>query len=264
MDYHSEIGISAPELAWVPSPTYILRRAAIIKETRSWPRGRVLEVGCGSGSICYELARNGFDCTGVETSAAAREIAEEILADTSSARVLSEIPEADSYDYLMSFEVLEHIEDDLEALINWLSYLRPGGKVLISVPAHTHKWDVTDVAAGHYRRYDREDVRQLIESSGLHSIEITTYGFPASSFIALIRGWVRGFQLKSRGLSADKIAHGDAEMTESSGIERSAEARLFPLYGSFIGRKLMSLLAHAQNPFLKSDLGISFLIKATK
>jgi len=264
MQYFPEIGIAAPELDWVPSPTYILRRAAILREVSTWSRGNVLEMGCGAGTMCYEMAKLGFDCTGVETSPGAQALAKQVLAGVGGATLLPEIPSEKTYDYLMSFEVLEHIEDDLHALKQWLSHLRPGGKVLLSVPAHSRKWDVTDVAAGHFRRYDREDLQKLIDDSGLHSVEISTYGFPASSLIALIRNWVRGRQLKNRGVSSHAIDVGDTKLTAESGIERTAESKLFPIYGSFLGRKVMMLLAAIQVPFFSTDLGISYVVKASK
>jgi len=46
------------------------------------------------------------------------------------------------YDYIMAFEVLEHIEDDLSSIKEWGSILHEGGKLLISVPAHQGKWAV--------------------------------------------------------------------------------------------------------------------------
>ncbi|MEL7157397.1 MAG: methyltransferase domain-containing protein, partial [Actinomycetota bacterium] len=53
------------------------------------------------------------------------------------------------FDYVMAFEVLEHITDDRAALEEWLRRLRPGGRVLFSVPAHQRKYGDADRAVGH-------------------------------------------------------------------------------------------------------------------
>ncbi len=265
MKYYEELGIAAPEFGWVPSPTFILRRAAILDEVRKWAAGSVLEVGCGSGAISYELARRGFSCAAVETSPRALRVAEQILAESPRTSVLSSLPEdSASYDYLISFEVLEHIEDDASALESWVGRLRPGGQCLLSVPAHAKRWNVTDVAAGHFRRYDRTDVLSLVEGSGLHSIEISTYGWPASWIIERVRNLVRTVQLETEGVVPEEIEVGDAGRTSESGVERSVEARLFPIYGSLIGRKVMQLLTILQRPFKEKDWGISYLVSAKK
>src|SRR6056297_1260018 len=149
------MGISAPELAWVPSPTYILRRAAVLDWLRDYPPGKVLEIGCGPGALLRDLADRGFSGTGVEVSEKARAIARQFLADNPEMRVVANLPEQNSgaYDYVLAFEVLEHIENDVAALNDWLAYLKPGGIAFLSVPAHRSRWNVTDLSAGHFRRY---------------------------------------------------------------------------------------------------------------
>jgi 2-polyprenyl-3-methyl-5-hydroxy-6-metoxy-1,4-benzoquinol methylase len=60
-----------------------------------------------------------------------------------------------SFDYLFAFEVLEHIADDLSALREWTGFLKPGGRLLVSVPAHARKYGKADEIVGHVRRYER-------------------------------------------------------------------------------------------------------------
>src|SRR3546814_10271932 len=66
-----------------------------------------------------------------------------------------------------AFDVLEHIEDDRLAIQEWIRWLAPNGKTILSVPAHRSRWGAGDVWAGHYRRYDRNDVEQLLVSCGM-------------------------------------------------------------------------------------------------
>jgi SAM-dependent methyltransferase len=265
MNHTPELGIAAPELGWVPSPTWALRRLAVLEHVWSWPPGRVLDMGCGAGALLHDLARRGFTGLGVEVSDAARELGEKLAGDLDGFRISDRIPgDSPSFDYLVSLEVLEHIEDDCGALSSWLTHLKAGGQVLLSVPADPKRWDVTDVLAGHYRRYDRESVVDLVAGVGLHVDRIETYGFPATWLIARVRRAVREAQVRRRGLDVAAIETGDVDRTKRSGIERSVETRLFPLYGSWAGRRLLSAAARLQRLFRDTDRGISYLVMAHK
>lgn len=258
-----ELGVAAPELGWVPSPGFALRRAAILDRLESMDPGRVLEVGCGSGALLVDLANLGYRGVGVEPSRPAREVAVRLLAAFPAIEVREVLPGAEErFDWLLSFEVLEHIEDDREALREWTKRLRPGGRCLLSVPAHRNRWNVTDVLAGHYRRYDRSDVEDLMAGSGLVVDRIETYGWPASWMIERVRHLVRATQLRVRGVDPASLAPGDPDLTAASGIERSVEVRLFPVYGSWLGRRLLAGAATLQRRFHDKDWGISYLIAA--
>ena len=75
MEFHPIYGLSIPERGWVPAPRYLMRRDRILKIMESLPGGRILEVGCGSGALLYDLSQMGFKCTGLETSPPALDIA---------------------------------------------------------------------------------------------------------------------------------------------------------------------------------------------
>jgi SAM-dependent methyltransferase len=263
MEYTPELGVAVPELSWVPAPTFVLRRGAVLDRARTWAPGRVLEIGCGPGALLYELARLGSSCVGVEPSAASRSIASSLLAETPEARVQAELPEpGEPFDYLLAFEVLEHIDDDASALRQWLEHLRRGGLVLLSVPAGSSRWTVTDLLAGHFRRYDRADVISLADVAGLELIELSTYGWPATWMIERARLAVRTLQLRRRG--GQELRPGDVERSHASGADRRLEARLYPLYSTRPGRALFAGAARLQRLFYSTDWGISFLLLARK
>ena len=93
--------------------------------------------------------------------------------------LIDELPKA-AYDYLLAFEVLEHINDDLAALRAWAEYCKPGGRLLVSVPAHQRKYGKSDELVGHVRRYEKEQLRTLLESAGFVGVRIINYGFPVT------------------------------------------------------------------------------------
>jgi SAM-dependent methyltransferase len=260
-----ELGLEAPEHGWVPSPTFAMRRAAVLQRLSAWAPGRALEVGCGAGALLHDLADRGFSAVGVESSPAARALATRLLAGRETISVTDTVPpELESFDYLLSFEVLEHIEDDAAALRDWVRRLKPGAPCLLSVPASSAKWSLMDEWAGHFRRYDRPDVERLVHDAGLALGRIETIGFPATWLIERVRLWARMAQLRARGVDAATFVHGDAKLTARSGIERDLETKLFPIYGSALGRRCFHWAARAQEHFADTDHGISYLVTAWK
>ena len=215
--------------------------------------------------MLYELGLKGFEGIGVETSAAARKVAESILEDFKSIQIQDQIPpDSEAFDYLLSFEVLEHIENDHAALKEWASRLRPGGTCLLSVPAHRSRWNLTDVLAGHYRRYEKGEVQKLVSGAGLEIDLLFTCGWPATWLIEKLRYWVKLKQLRKQGIDAAEIRIGDAALTAESGVNRSVEAKLYPYYSTAVGRQTFLMLSKLQRLFYRSERGVSFVVEAHK
>jgi SAM-dependent methyltransferase len=259
VEVHPEFGVVALDEGWVPSPRYLLRRARILDHVRNWPKGRVLELGCGAGALIYELSHDGFECTAVEHSPAAAALASDI--NDGHATIRTEAAQWDAaFDYLLAFEVLEHIEDDRAALLRWRQWLRPGGLMLLSVPAHPQRWNATDEWAGHVRRYERDRFRELLQSADMEVLELECYGFPLANLLERVRA-----AKCARELAAEKAdAEDRAARTAVSGVERTTEARLFPLYASPAGSRVIRLSCAAQKLFLHTDLGNGLLALARR
>jgi len=129
---------------------------------------RILDVGCASGRLIEALKSRGHDVvTGVDVSAEAIAACRERgLADV---HVMPadhlEFPEA-SYDVLIASDVLEHIEDDRRALLEWRRVLKPRGQLFIFVPAFMFLWSQHDVVNHHFRRYDRDALQARLLEAG--------------------------------------------------------------------------------------------------
>ena len=142
---------------------------ALIRRTVRPPEGaRILEIGCGTGHNLPMLSAFGR-VEAIEVDPAARSMAEERLGRTVGSAplpTLDGVPET-SFDLIGSFDVIEHIEDDAAALASIAARLKPGGKFIMTVPAHQWMWSAHDVVNHHHRRYSKSGLRKLIEGSPL-------------------------------------------------------------------------------------------------
>jgi SAM-dependent methyltransferase len=151
---------------------------------------RVLEIGPGQGAMGVRFADR-FRYTGVEADKTSFETAALRLERFPHARVLHaervEPAEIGRFHLVCAFEVLEHIEDDLAALRSWHALTRPGGHVLLSVPAHPHRFGPADTYVGHFRRYTREDLRRRLLDAGFDDVVVRTYGMPLGYALERVR-----------------------------------------------------------------------------
>ena len=131
-------------------------------------RARILEIGCGTGHNLPMLAQFGA-VEAIEIDPAAREIASERLGKPVGAAPLPGLPgvERGSYDLIAVLDVVEHIQDDVAALGAMRERLAPGGKILITVPAHPWMWSAHDVVNHHHRRYTKSMLREALTAAGL-------------------------------------------------------------------------------------------------
>jgi SAM-dependent methyltransferase len=70
------------------------------------------------------------------------------------------------FDTIVCLNVLEHIEDDLRALVQMHSLLAPGGRLVLLVPANQILYGTVDRSLGHYRRYTRKDLLPIMKQAG--------------------------------------------------------------------------------------------------
>ena len=136
---------------------------------------RILEIGCGTGHNLQMLERFGR-ADGIEIDPEARAVAEQRLGRPIGDAPLPELAgvEDGAYDLVAILDVLEHVEADREALESIARKLKPGGRILIAVPAHPWMWSAHDEVNHHKRRYTRRSLRRVIGEAGLR-IEMLTW-----------------------------------------------------------------------------------------
>ena len=142
--------------------------ADLIRREANLPaKARILEIGCGTGHNLSMLSGFGH-VDGLELDDEAAALSEKRLGRKVMRSPLPELDQVpDNYDLIGAFDVIEHIEDDHAALAAIATKLKPGGKFMMTVPAHPWMWTAHDVANHHKRRYSKRALRSLIESSPL-------------------------------------------------------------------------------------------------
>jgi SAM-dependent methyltransferase len=240
--------------SWRPSPSYLLRRWLVLRELRSAPPGRLLEIGPGAGDLMQRFAARGFEVTGCETSPAARAAVRRRFAGSAGARLVDDLGAVSgSFDWIVACEVMEHVDDDRRAIREWGALLSAGGSLLVTVPAHPERFGPSDLWAGHYRRYRRADLEALAGEAGLSVRRLVCFGFPLGNLIEPIR-----HRVHRRRLAREAPAT-SAQRTARSGVERGLEATLAPLLPAW----LLLPFCWLQVPFLRTDLGTGYLMLAS-
>jgi SAM-dependent methyltransferase len=142
--------------------------ADLIRREANLPaKARILEIGCGTGHNLSMLSGFGH-VDGLELDDEAAALSEKRLGRKVMRSPLPELDQVpDNYDLIGAFDVIEHIDDDHAALAAIATKLKPGGKFMMTVPAHPWMWTAHDVANHHKRRYSKRALRSLIESSPL-------------------------------------------------------------------------------------------------
>lgn len=154
---------------------------------------RVLDIGCGAGTVQRQIeAMTDWVVDGADLNRAA-------LARNAGTRgrvmeydIFAARPEfVGAYDAVVLFDVLEHIPEDAAFLSAALAHLRPGGQVLINVPALGALFSTYDRAAGHVRRYDRAGLVELVERAGLVVKDVRFWGLSLLPLAALRKALMR-------------------------------------------------------------------------
>lgn len=154
--------------------------------------GNILDSGCGQGVFAFEIARRlpESTVTGVDSDKALVERNRRITEITGlkncyfECRDIAETALNKQYDLILSIDTLEHVKDDEEVLKYYYTALKPGGDMLLHVPAYYRrwfffKWKVNFEVEGHVRPgYTIEDIAKKTENAGFTIIErFYTYGW---------------------------------------------------------------------------------------
>ena len=198
--------------------------------------GDVAELGPGVGTFSERMLRRDVRRLHlVEPEPAFAEVLARRFSDDPRVTLAREtLPDAPSlrngqrFDFLLCQNVLEHIDDDAEAMRIMGRALRPGGALTLLVPAGPALFGSLDHAFGHHRRYTPTAVRDLVERAGLRLVDL--YAF---NLLGVVGWWVKGHVGATR-LGASSLRAYETLLP----LWRPIEDRIRPRWG-------LSLVAHA-------------------
>jgi SAM-dependent methyltransferase len=159
--------------------------------------GQILEAGCGTGGNLAALSRRGqisaFE-PHIDALAFARERHPGV--EIREAALPSPLPyEAGSFDLVAALDVLEHVADDGQAAAALAGLIRPGGWLLVTVPAHQALWGSHDRRLHHVRRYGRLQMQSLFDSGEMDLVRFTPFNMLLAPIAVVYRAVERALGL---------------------------------------------------------------------
>jgi SAM-dependent methyltransferase len=162
---------------------------------------RVLEVGCGNGNVLRVLeqicARGKI--IGLDRFAERLHYARQRVHCPLVQADLHHWPFRTPFDVIGMFDVLEHLADDRLVLRQLHRALRPGGYLVLTVPAHQKLWSYSDVVAQHYRRYAPWELKQILADAGFDVEYLTQFMMALYPLMWLGRRSAAGVPLREAG-----------------------------------------------------------------
>ncbi len=193
---------------WFEGRRSILRRLLRSEVDWSAPR-KVLEVGVGPGVNLYSLYPDNADLIGVEPDPGNARLAAglgQIPVHEGTVEKLPAVAMTTTFDVITMFDVLEHIEDDRAALQILKERLKPGGALLLTVPAYQWMWGAHDDVNLHFRRYTRGRLIALLRDAGFvvkRSTYFNTWLFPLIALVRLVAKLIPKRKPTSRDVGSD-------------------------------------------------------------
>lgn len=146
------------------------RNANLFRLVATLVKGKsVVDIGCGAGFFLGLLKEQGKEVLGIEPNQGMRDLCSKANPDVTT--ILGSAEEVDTLlgkpvDTVTMLDVLEHIEKDVDQVKKVYAVLKEGGEFVIVVPAHPFLYGIRDIQMGHYRRYTKKALCELLTSNG--------------------------------------------------------------------------------------------------
>ena len=182
----------------------------------------IMEIGCSSGFLIRELVKS-FPEAVILGADVVKEPLYRLAKNFPGVPLirfdLLQCPLPDqSVDVLVMLNVLEHIEDDIGALRKALGLLKPGGALIIEVPASPYLYDAYDAELHHFRRYSVSELQRKLSEAGFNVCRKSHLGFvlfPAFAAVKLLNKWLPSRRKKT-------VVRDQASSSSNSGLVKLA------------------------------------------
>lgn len=221
------------------------------------------EVGVGRGELAFELCQLGLTGTGCDISE--RAIAETKLRNekfivngalkVEQKNFFEQKGDGNLYDLTLSAMVVEHVTDDNLFTKQMAAKTAPGGFVMIMAPGRKKKWGIEDELVGHIRRYDVDDLKNLLKKAGLKNIKVISVAVPVANLLLAFSNLIYKIKMKGKLSSLTK-----QQQTEASGSLEIPFKTVFPSWVRVILNKYtMAPILFLQKLFYNTSCGLVLL-----
>lgn len=158
----------------------------------------ILDIGTSTGTNLRMLRDSGYvNVRGLDMhEEAIRWCASKGLGQVDQGDICNIPSESNVYDLVMATDIIEHVDDDLQALREVLRVLKPGAKALITVPAFQSLWGLQDTVSHHKRRYSRKNLIEKLTHSGMKVEQCFYFNYLLFVPIWIARQAIRVFKPK--------------------------------------------------------------------
>ena len=208
----------------------------------------ILDIGCGAANMTHHLRHYGR-VSGVDSNPRPLQVARERGLDAVLGSA-EDLPFGDSaFDLVALLDTIEHVPGESRVLTECRRVLRPGGKLLVTVPAYQFLWSHNDVINMHQRRYTARGLRALLAESGFRPLRVSYahfFIFPAAVALILLR----------RGRSEPELAspHFDDDAYQ---VEMEPASPLVNRVLGGVGKVEAALLRHVSLPWGTSVIALA-------
>jgi SAM-dependent methyltransferase len=199
-------------------PRYLFRRQTIFQVLQNG--SNFLEIGPGNFLLARELLKYYQQGTLIDFNPKAKLIYQ-ALPDQVQRRLdllignFMDYSFSGTYDCIIACEVMEHVQDDRVFLQKIYELLVEEGQIIISVPARMKMWSIHDQVVGHLRRYEKKELKAMVEKMGFRQVRIDSYGYPFVNIFGLLR--IRTAKKMTKRLSD----YTQETLTKFSGIDQT-------------------------------------------